>query len=599
MKTLCRPFALFIVFLMIISYLPSCFTTDTQSDGESTPADTSSSAPCSSINLIENGTSEFKVVIPRFYTDEEYERIEKFVSSFKNKTGITLRYISEDSSPYENDNPEILIGQIERKESKETFEQLKANEYFYGVLGNKIVICGKTDFELDDAIQFFFRKVIDVAVAEDKLNVTVTSQSNCFYRCDYPLQSFLIGNTSIENYSIVYSKKDSNAAFAFATKLKNIISSAVGLTVPIVEDSTSPTRLEIVVGSTTRGTPSAASKGCFSMACDQDKLYLDSSYAYGYNFLYLYIMRLISKNDGGSLALENGFSYEDSFVSTMTDGTENILTKNGSVRVIFHNVLIHDRDTAPTAWRARYALDVYRDYAPDVIGLQEMQGSIRTAIVSGLKELGYVEVPYTETNSKFKFVEDPIFYNPKTLTLVTSGAHRFNEKSDKNKCIGWALFEEKATGKRFIVASTHFAWLSNPEEAVSLRLDHARQTAQKVKELSERFNVPLIIGGDFNCNTSSEPYSILLGGGMKDVENLALKTEDQSTHHSEPVFNLVTQLCQSCSSPIGGNDASEAIDHIFTYKNPPLVFNAYDVITDDFALASSDHCPLLLNFTLN
>ncbi len=598
MKAICKCLIAIIISTLLLASLSACFKPEVTDSGESTPYETLPSSVASSIGLVENGNSVFKVVVPQYYTDAEYSHLEKFVSSFKSKTGITLRYVSEAAAPYENDDYEILIGQVDRKESEEIFSQLRDKEYFYGVVGNKLVISGKTDFELDDAIQLFLRKIVDTAIAVDELNITVSSEINYFYRYDYLLQNVLMGDSPISNYSIVYSKNDSISARNFATQLANLISSTTGIQITVVDDSNTTTSHEIVVGDTLRGTPITAAKDSFSAICKDGKLYLGSAYAYGYDLLYSYVSKLFLKASTDTVTFDDVFSYEESYASSLTGGTENMLGKSGSVRVIFHNVLIHDRDNAPTALRAQYSLDVYRDYAPDIIGLQEMQYSIRNAIAPGLKALGYTEVPYTERNSTFKVVEDPIFYNPETLTLITSGAYRFDEKRDKNKCIGWALFEEKATGKRFIVASTHFAWLSDPEEAAELRLKHAGLTAQEIPELAARFNLPIIIGGDFNCNNTSEPYSILSEAGMIDVEILAQKTENMATHHSEPAFDTKTQLCIRYSFPSGGNGGDQAIDHIFAHNATNVTFNTYDVITDKIALATSDHCPLLVDFTL-
>lgn len=600
MKAIHKALAAIIISTILLTSLSACYKPDVTDSGESTPPETlpSDTPPFSSVKLIENGTPLFKVVLPQFYTDEEYARIEKFVSSFKSRTGITLRYVSEASSPYKNDDYEILIGRVDRKESEEVSSQLRDKEYFYGLVGNKLVISGKTDFELDDAIQFFLRRVIDAAVAVDELNITVSTEINYFYRYDYPLQNVLIGDSPISNYSIVYSKKDSISARNFAVKLAALISSTTGIQIPIVEDSNAATSHEIVIGDTLRGTPISTAKDTFSAACKDGKLYLGAGYSYGYDLLYSYISKMFLNASQDIVVFENDLSHAVNYTSSLTDGMENILGKSGSIRVIFHNVLIHDRDNAPTALRAKYSLDVYRDYAPDIIGLQEMQSSIRSAIATGLKSLGYTEVPYTERNSTFKFVEDPIFYNPKTLTLITSGAYRFDEKLDKNKCIGWAVFEEKATGKRFIVASTHFAWLSDPEQAATLRVKHAFMTKDKLSELAARFNLPIIIGGDFNSQTVTEPYSILLGAGLRDIESFAQKTEDIGTHHQEPVFDMSNELCVSYSYPAGGNEGHNAIDHIFSYNATNVTFNTYDVITDKIALATSDHCPLLVDFTL-
>ncbi len=600
MKTIYKILAATLLATMLLALFASCQTdggTTETTPSPTTPSETTPPTVESSIKLVENGQSAFKVVIPQYATRADETRIEKFVNSFKSKTGVELVMIDDTDELYGNDNYEILIGDVKRKECEDILAQLRNNEYFYGVVGNKLVITGKDDTALEDAIQFFLRKVIDTAVSTDKANITLESKNNYFYKYNYPIDNMLIGNTPIYNYSIVYSKDDSNAATVAVSKLANLILSYTGFEIPVIADTKDPTPYEIVFGDTNRGTPSTASRDMFSVVCKDEKLYISSGLAIGYDSLHRYLQKIFSRADEDKFAIENGFSYQESISASLSEGTENMLGKGGTVRAMFHNVLIHERPTAPTTWRAKYALDVYRDYAPDVIGLQEMQGTIRTAISMGLKKLGYKEVTYDEKNSTFSFYEDPVFYNPETLNLITSGAHRFHETVDRNKSIGWALFEEKATGKRFIVASTHYVWLENYDYAYSHRIQNAQQTVAKLQELVSKYNVPVILGGDFNSNQSTSAYSILKNGGLKDVEDIAIKTENSNTHHDEPVFNTDTKLCEKYFAPTG--DDSAAIDHIFSYNDANVTFNTYDVITDPFALATSDHCPLLVDFTLN
>ena len=597
MKTIQRFLAVFLLAALLAVSFAACEspTTPGVSTDDTTAPETLPPAP-TSLKLIENGQTLFRVVLPSNATSVERTRIEKFVSSFKSKTGVEFALVDESASAYENADYEVLIGDVDRKESQDTLAQLRSSEYFYGIVGNKLVITGKDEYALDDSIQFFLRKVVDAAASVDKANMTLEASNNYFYKYSYPIDNLTIGNTPIYNYSVVYSKDGSNAVKVVAEKLIKLIYSFTGYELPLVGDTKDPTGHEIIIGNTDRTSPSDPSNGAFSVVCANDNLYLKASHTIGYDFLYTYIQRKLSNTLTDTLTFENGFTYEESFASSLLGGTENMLNKGGSVRVMFHNVLIHDRPTAPTTWRAKYALDVYRDYAPDVIGLQEMQGSVRTAISSGLRKIGYKEVDYTETNSNFSFYEDPVFYNPETLKLINSGAYRLNETHDTNKSIGWALFEEKATGKQFLVASTHYTWLEDDSLANDLRIQNAQTTVQLLQQLANRYNVPIILGGDFNSRVGNYPITVLTQSGFNDVENLAEKTENSNTHHQEPVFDTETKLCKDYFAPVGGYES--AIDHIFSYNGNNVTFNTYDVVTDPFALASSDHCPTLVDFTL-
>lgn len=606
MKTIYKILAVTLLTAMLLSSFASCQTNTPTTDTTptTTPAETLPETPASPIKLVENGQSAFKVVIPKYSTYAEKVRIEKFVNSFKSKTGVELVMIDDEDALYGNTDFEVLIGHVARKESEDIAAQLRNNEYFYGVVGNKLVIIGKESVDLEDAIQFFLRKVIDMAA--DKSNITLDPANNYFHKYDFPIDNLLIGNTPVYNYSIVYSKTDSHAASVTAAKIANLILSFTGFEIPVIADTKDATPYEIVIGNTERGTPSTASRDMFSVNCKEEKLYLASGLAVGYDMLYDYLQKTFSRASDETLTFENGFSYQESIAASLSGGTENMVNKGGNIRAMFHNVLVHDRENARVTWRAKYALDVYRDYAPDVIGLQEMENSNRTAIATGLKKMGYIEVSCKATNydaSKYS-QSNTIFYNPETLTLIASGAWKSIENLDFEipnwayRISEFAIFEEKATGKRFCVISVHYTWVEDFDRASICRIYDAQGTVALIDYLVNNYGeMPLILGGDFNSDITTSAYGLLKAKNLKDVELLATKTEDMNTHHSEPVFDIDTKLCTSYYYPVGGSD--QAIDHILAYNDKNVTFNTYDVITDPFALATSDHCPLLVDFTLN
>ena len=54
---------------------------------------------------------------------------------------------------------EILIGRTNRPESDEFLRTLKANEYGFAVIGNKLVITGWSDLTINLAMDLFISKI--------------------------------------------------------------------------------------------------------------------------------------------------------------------------------------------------------------------------------------------------------------------------------------------------------------------------------------------------------------------------------------------------------------------------------------------------------
>ena len=135
------------------------------------------------------------------------------------------------------------------------------------------------------------------------------------------------------------------------------------------------------------------------------------------------------------------------------------------------------------------------------------------------------------------------------------------------------------------------------QQEVRQSVERVEANREAMKALSVKYDAPVIIGGDYNCNLSSDPLKIILQENkFVEAENLATKTEFGGTHHSYPTFN--TEVGYADKYYPAGGTYKTAIDHIFIYNESKLNVHLYDVIEDYFALASSDHCPMITDITL-
>ncbi len=599
-----KTLSLFLALLMLCTALASCVSSgtgddSTTGDGSTTPDTTpvpEETTPITGqeefLDLVVNGETSFTLIKPIAASDEQLELINYFQEKFEKKTGVTLPLTYEKRSDADNDNYEILIGETMNPASIEKNAEMREKDFFYGIIGNKLIFVGGNTTSLKSAIQYFERKFLDAAVKKDKNNITFDLSDNYSERVLYYLEDFKIGSEDASKFTVVYSNNDLVAAKVFAKKLANLITDRYGFKISSTDDSEKASPYEIVVGSTNRGNVTPA-KNCGSITYKDGKMYISCDISAGYDYLYSYMDKEFLYGDR-KLKFDQTKNLNVELSTLFTGGTENILERHGSIRILLNNIW-SGADNA--ILRANQLKEVYKDYAPDVIGLQEFSGSVKTQLKNNILSLGYKEIPYHEKNYNYA-VQTPIFYNPKTLKVIDSGFWKYNDEAgDKSKSVAWCLFEQISTGKRIIVGSTHFMWTSpalGSDLANLARTVDATEMCELLIKLSKKYNAPVIVGGDFNCNINSQPAGIIKQNGFVDIENLATKTELGGTHHSYPSF--ADGICTSYSS--AGGTYETAIDHIFAYNQSMMDIGLYDVVEDFLALASSDHCPMITDVTL-
>lgn len=583
--------------LLLCMILPTTVACQTQPD---TSGDESSSEYESvdettpldrEVPIIENGKTKFVLVKPKNASGEMLDLVLDFRSTFEKRTGIKLeiRYESEDNA--NNDDFEILIGDTLRPESQQKSKDLKFKEFFFGMINNKLVIIGGSYESTKTAVNLFVRKHIDQDMTEDKQTFNFKVSANYTEKVRYPVSTFDISGTDAKEYRIVYSKNDTFSAQSFAKRLYKLICDRYGYKLELVADPKDSYPYEIIVG--TKLAPDVKfDKSSIHIECKGEKMYFACDSSTGYAYFYDYMNKKLTNTS--EMSYSDGHSETTALSTLFKGGSENILQKQG-IRIMVNNIWCFNEDDAPADLRAKQLAELYEDYAPDVLGLQEFSKVIKTSITPLLTKLGYKEVPYTEKNKSIA-VQTPLYYNPNTLELLNSGFFRYTDESgDNSKAVSWGLFKEKATGKTFIAGSTHFYWTSD-ELGKASRIIDAQDLSKLVKELTDRYNCPVFIGGDFNCKLGSDPINILLSNGFKDIESVAKKTELNGTHHSYPTFDTDLMVCTTYYTANGDN--TNAIDHMFGYNLTNATVNTYDVVEDYFALASSDHCPILIDITL-
>ena len=237
--------------------------------------------------------------------------------------------------------------------------------------------------------------------------------------------------------------------------------------------------------------------------------------------------------------------------------------------------------------------ELVRDFDADVCFFQECGpqtnriGDGEAPIVNLMND-SYSEAYHEAADRNYT----PVFYKKDKYDLIDSGYFLYDGLNDANsKSVTWAILEEKETGKRVVVASTHLWWMFGSEKDNRQRIQNVSQLKQFCDEMVAKTGLPIIVGGDFNNGKGppqgDEPYHIMLKEGFCDTRLVAVKTSDEPTCADSYPTVLPDK------SVVARNHSKFTIDYIFTYNAEKFKTKKFDVLKSEEARKSSDHSPIL------
>jgi len=265
------------------------------------------------------------------------------------------------------------------------------------------------------------------------------------------------------------------------------------------------------------------------------------------------------------------------------------------ITVMSSNVWGNCPDDRPIADRDDKMAAVYLRYLPDSIGLQECSLMLRyeKQNLFSLIEKEYTEIQVTPTNED-KNNYTPIVYRPSKLELIDSGWLYFSGLNDMgSKSVTWALFLHKETNTHFIHINTHYYWTKDPE-GQEARISNSHELTGLYKDIIKKYPYPVVITGDFNCRTDSEPIKALFDAGLAEARLCAKQPviPYRSSHKYPEIDDSDPENITYPVSHLPNAEIETSIDHIFV--TPSFTVDKYHTVIDKEALESSDHCPLIV-----
>ncbi len=246
-----------------------------------------------------------------------------------------------------------------------------------------------------------------------------------------------------------------------------------------------------------------------------------------------------------------------------------------TLRVLTYNILAdywnHKPQIAP---RAPIVAETILHLKPDVVGLQEAQKEWYLALEDKIAPYRFV----TQKDPADQKVNPScnILYDAARYRQLDGGIRPFLDRWIR--CFHWALLEEKATGKRLIVANTHWSLTE------AARIKSAKRMAGFIAELRVQYGVPIVCTGDYNATVKSPSFRTLIAeSGFRDAMTTAPVTENHDLRsYYWPVL---------LTSPQKG--LHEHIDHIVV--SPDLTPLAARLIVSPRLTEASDHFPIVVD----
>lgn len=240
-------------------------------------------------------------------------------------------------------------------------------------------------------------------------------------------------------------------------------------------------------------------------------------------------------------------------------------------------------------------IDIILRYLPDILGLQECNAAVHNKVLKNLPE--YYAFANKTHNGSSTVNYTPIIYNTELFTLLKSDIVwlRGRYTGTNTKSLNWAVFEDKS-GEKFALVNYHGAVCSNgykgfenftsaelSQQALEWKLDNVVQVIEIKNAIVAEFgNIPIMVSGDNNFNSSSQPYTNLAADGFTDAELTA----------------RVSKMTGYKTSYSYGNVPGEglSIDHIFGLND--IDFVVHSIVRGDDVWKASDHSPVYVDFNI-
>lgn len=256
--------------------------------------------------------------------------------------------------------------------------------------------------------------------------------------------------------------------------------------------------------------------------------------------------------------------------------------------VMTYNIKLDYPKEGENSWTNRkpFFINLIKFHEPDVFGVQEALPNQMKDMDSLLMKYNHVGVGRDDgkDDGKDEGEYSAIFYNKEKFKVLKSSTFWLSQTPDQvsmgwdavcNRICTYALFEDKASGKRFWMFNTHFDHVG-----VEARMNSATLIIQRIKDINTE-NLPVILSGDFNMEDTHE----------------SIKFIEQHLRDSKAVSKLVFGPSGTFNNFEFDKPVTRRIDFIFVSQG--ITVDKYAVLSDSWDCKyPSDHLPVFVNLKI-
>ncbi len=545
------------VFFLMLAMLALMMLAGCGGDGasETTAPETTvaleTAAPVASILVAE--LDNYVVVRPEETEDKLIDAViglhDAINETYGSKTQIKTDFYREGNPLYAIGEFEILVGPTNRAETAEFLSGLRADDYGYGMVGDKLVIAGHDTATTVKAIGLFRTEVLTAKAAEKA--EMITAEEGRIKVGAYSIESATLNGLAIGEYTVVYDASNKQSEKAFAEYLAEEIAAVCGYVLPVVSsEQADVAEKQIRIGA---NTPVKAESGSYVLGIETagHVVYAGGADATGHAAAVRALAAmLVPEGASSKIEVELGapapVEMNDLAMSTMSFN-------------------IYVGDNVPE--RRERVKKMIEAYLPDTFGVQEASDTWMLYLKRELK--GYYDVVGIGRDNGTG-EHSAVFYAKDKFNLIDSGTKWLSdtpdvcskyETSSLNRIFTYAILERKSDGVRFMHVNTHF--------------DHKSDTARQqqagalLKFLEGYSAMPIICTGDFNTPYGGAIHKTLTAGRLGDSFDLTAGAKRSATFHNYGSSSTIIDFCfvsedkvltthyAVCSEKIDGDWASD------------------------------------------
>ena len=573
-------FKILTVCLLIALMLTGCTpdNEDLPDEADTTTPAVSDSDPAPALTLFDANTS-YAVVRAEECDTETMNMAANFRLALKDmttfKVDIKTDWIRRDETP-DPEALEILVANTNRPESDQVLESIGFNDYAIKVVGKKLVIAAHKADTLQAALDYALQKLIKVA---DDGTVTLSAE----YTYQSGVSDVINGNGDLAEYKIVISPSDSSAK-DLAKELQKAIKDTCGAELKIVGAHVAASEKEFLIGNTTRAESTAVISKLsgleYAIAVSGSKIILGGNTNMATSLaIDAFIEKFLINDFSDVCKVPSDYNEINTGTITLKGGEDPELAEGADLRIMSFNILAELWDTKAKATlpgREENVAAILLSYMPDVVGLQETTDlwySLLEPKLEGVYKFASHKIPSGKTNYS------TLMYNVQTTQLIECKTVVYSKgNSSQMRNLTWGRFRRISDGAEYIVTCTHW-------DITNDRIDAQwPENAQLIKELYEKYKLPIFATGDYNADETEQFKSFMTKTGMLDPKYKAKTINNAGkTYHD---------LGQKPSS------SEYAIDHIPCMPVAGTELLYYNVLKCQAALDASDHCPIYIDVKL-